>query len=72
MKCATHRQHMGRTIEMRPRFESRPYRQSASRRQHIYGPLHDQDGVPVVWPTWLKLWVSVFGIAAVCLTVVGG
>lgn len=30
---------MGRTIEVKPRFESKPYRQHPGRRAHIYGPL---------------------------------
>lgn len=43
MTLATHRQHMGRTIEVKPRFESKPYRQSPGRRTHIFGPLVPMD-----------------------------
>jgi hypothetical protein len=63
---STHRAHMGRTIERKPRFESRPYRPSPGRRAHIYGNLQPMDE-PQEWPLWLKLFLAPFVVGAVMI-----
>ena len=67
MKYATHRAHMGKTIEVKPRFESRPYKLHPGRRAHIYGELQPMDE-PYEFPLWLKLFVSAFGLLAIYVT----
>lgn len=64
------RQHMGRIIEHRPRYQSAPYRQHPGRRQHIYGELQPME-TETEFPTWLKVMVAAFAVPAAMLLIGG-
>jgi hypothetical protein len=63
---STHRAHMGRIIEHRPRWESRPHRLHPGRREHIYGPIEPMETYEP-WPLWLKLFLAPFVVGAVMI-----
>lgn len=50
----TYHQRMGRPVEWKPAWQSKPYRPSPARREHIYGPVRpmDYEAQRQWWP-WL-------------------
>ena len=57
--------------EFKPRYESKPYRQSPGRREAIYGPIHGLNDMPSM-PKRVRVALTILMLVGVIVAVVKG